>query len=381
MLGSPIADKAMAELARRDLRGWLDWLAGRELAPQTRRHCLKLVRCVLGEAVDDEILDRNPAAGLRVRGGAVRPWTYLHPHEQQAILWAFDVPEADQLRIAFAIGTGLRQGEQWNLELRDVHVDAAVPHVVVRYGGPRHETPKNGRPRRVDLFGVGLDAAERWLELLRDRPNRYGLMWPTPRGARRQRSKNYGLAWQLRMSGIWRPIRWHDLRHTCATSLVNGWWGRRWTLPEVRDYLGHRSIGVTERYAHLAADALDVAAQGTHGGPLLRVQRGGRERADDPPPPRRSGVGLRSQRSRVRIAPGALVQLGELATLAGSFLAAAGRSDGSARELGETFVRQLTRALDEARAVVAVDHGDEHAVERAHELADAVVEICAAIGR
>lgn len=51
-------------------------------------------------------------------------------------------------------------------------------------------------------------------------------------------------------AGIKRRIRWHDLRHTCATSLLAGWWGgRKWTLDEVCGYLGHSSVKVTERYA------------------------------------------------------------------------------------------------------------------------------------
>ena len=60
--------------------------------------------------------------------------------------------------------------------------------------------------------------------------------------------------------------RWHDLRHTCGSSLVAGWWGRGWRLDEVRDLLGHSSITVTERYAHTAPTALRAAADQTGSG-------------------------------------------------------------------------------------------------------------------
>lgn len=48
----------------------------------------------------------------------------------------------------------------------------------------------------------------------------------------------------------------HALRHTCASRLVN----RGVDLYVVRDYLGHSSIQVTERYAHLSPHKLAHAA-------------------------------------------------------------------------------------------------------------------------
>jgi hypothetical protein len=69
----------------------------------------------------------------------------------------------------------------------------------------------------------------------------------------------------MRAAGIARPVRWHDLRHTCASSLVAGWWGHRWSLEEVREMLGHSSVLVTEKYAHFADSVIDRAARLTQG--------------------------------------------------------------------------------------------------------------------
>ena len=48
----------------------------------------------------------------------------------------------------------------------------------------------------------------------------------------------------------------HSLRHSCATRLVN----KGVDLYVVKEYLGHSSIQVTERYAHLAPSKLAHAA-------------------------------------------------------------------------------------------------------------------------
>ena len=60
-----------------------------------------------------------------------------------------------------------------------------------------------------------------------------------------------------------RRIKWHDLRHSCASSLVAGWWGEPWSLEQIKALLGHRSITTTERYAHLRPDLFPASDLGT----------------------------------------------------------------------------------------------------------------------
>lgn len=65
--------------------------------------------------------------------------------------------------------------------------------------------------------------------------------------------------------GISRDVRFHDLRHTCASHLVMGTWGTTWTLEQIRELLGHSTIRVTERYAHLGIDSIHAKARETPG--------------------------------------------------------------------------------------------------------------------
>lgn len=293
--GSDLADIPLRALERSDVKQWLRWLRPRVAGWQTRRHCLNLLRRALADAVDDEVIERNVAVGLsvpkEVSGG--ERWTYLTPDEQRRLatceLGGDDAEQrlegrAEVLIALVALGTGMRQGEQWSLELSDVHVDDAEPWLYLRWGS-KDQPPKNGRPRRIELFGIGLEAMRSWLEALPlyAKRNPEKLVFPTRRGYRRGLSKQ-PRHWKeiLRAARLddartrhdRRTVRWHDLRHTCASSLVAGWWGKRWSIQAVRDLLGHGSVTVTERYAHLAPGVLTDMASETRGPNLaLEVQR------------------------------------------------------------------------------------------------------------
>jgi integrase len=266
--------RLMAEKKARDTRG------DRTISSATVRRSMAFASAVFSVAVEDGLINVNPCFGVRARRHNLveetrDKWAYLTREEQIAILRCPDIPEPERLTILFALYTGVRQGEQFNLELRDLHVDDDDPHVYVRFGSPGLP-PKNGKIRKVPLFTEGLRAARQWLEMLPEWAphNPDGLVFPTRTGKRRGVGKPLGrikvagkhvCAWKhaLRLAGIKRNIRWHDLRHSCASSLLAGWWGRVWTTEEIRELLGHSSIKISERYAHLGEDSLRRAARET----------------------------------------------------------------------------------------------------------------------
>lgn len=257
LASAPWADWPVETVGRREVRRWLE-AYGRGRATQTVRNALNLVRGAFAAALEDELCDENPARDVRVprERRTDDPWTFARPAEVAALLEVVD----EWSVVAFAVGTGLRAGEQAALRWEDVHGD----HIVVRFGGIGRPT-KGGKPRRVPLFGLAREALTRWTRV----PNDRGLVFPTPRGeprtvghmlgrVGRERSDRFGA---LASGALGRPFRWHDLRHTCATHLLCGWWGRPWTLAEVASLLGHASVGVTQRYAHVVGSAAEAAAR------------------------------------------------------------------------------------------------------------------------
>ena len=76
-------------------------------------------------------------------------------------------------------------------------------------------------------------------------------------------TKGYDAQWAKKWrsaAGMRADVRVHDLRHTCASHLIMGTWGRAWRLEEVQVVLGHASRTTTERHARLAPDSIQRVA-------------------------------------------------------------------------------------------------------------------------
>jgi integrase len=163
--------------------------------------------------------------------------------------------------ILTALRAGLRYGEVAGLHKTDVDFRRRVIEVRRSCGWRRRvELPKNGRIRRVDmspqlaealaqhLESVELEAAVRgWDEEAR--------VWLFPnRNGRPYDRRNFERTiWKplLRKAGL-RPRRFHDLRHTFASRLIQ----QGANLLYVRDQLGHASVQITlDHYGHLIPDA------------------------------------------------------------------------------------------------------------------------------
>lgn len=278
----------IAAITRRDIRDWVRSLTQRRvtqtvrtnhglksksgtktLARETVKHALNLVRLCLDEAIVEGHIESNPARDIKVpRWPQIEDkWTYLTQDEINAVLGCNAIPEGKRLLLQFTIYTGLRQGEIWGLHWADVYLDSDEPRIVVRHS--RAQATKSGKPRELLLLPPAAEALRRLQQL--QTPKR--LVFPAETGG--VHHAGYDGGWKDRkrgsevragyksLAGIKRHVRFHDLRHTCASHLVSGTWGRAWRLEEVRDYLGHSNISVTQRYAHMSPHAMRAAVAAT----------------------------------------------------------------------------------------------------------------------
>ncbi|MGC2457041.1 MAG: site-specific integrase [Gallionellaceae bacterium] len=160
--------------------------------------------------------------------------------------------------IRLACNTGCRKGELLGLEWSrvDLKENLFILEGSNTKNGKRRSIPLNAEARAA-LLGLARYRAEN----CPDSP----WVFVHPNGERLQ-SVNTAYKWLLKHVGI-KDFRIHDLRHTCASWLVSA--GVQ--LPAVRDLLGHSTIRMTERYAHLspenvraAVNVLDGVAQTCH---------------------------------------------------------------------------------------------------------------------
>lgn len=297
--GDAIGGIPVSSLRRGDVIEWRDRLLtsksarGRMgLKPQTVKNALSLLTVALQEALDRELCSRNVAEDVSLPRGLgattrVELEGILLPAEQEALLGT--VPAHQRPAVLFALAMGVRWSELSWLKWEDVRDDA----VFIRRS--RRGLPtKGGKPRRLPLSPPALLALEGARALrVKDSP----WVFPGPRkGGPRDQPPSQWDKW-LAAAGVTKHVRFHDLRHTTATSLLAGWWGgEKWSLEEVRRLLGHSSVQVTERYARLLDELLDKAVARTS----FKLFPGGNDIA--PSPGNRSdGDVFVNRRSRVQI--------------------------------------------------------------------------------
>jgi integrase len=197
---------------------------------------LATLRAMLRMARDKwEVLAKAPYLKLeREPQGRLR---WLTPEEAARLLAACRASKNRDLidLVEFCLFTGLRQGEALELSWERVERSRGVVLMEITKSGQRREVPLNGRADAV---------------LARRHPADTGLVF----GARS--FDHFRSAWEsaVRRSKV-ADFRFHDLRHTFASWSVQ----KGATLQEVKELLGHHSLSMVLRYAHLAPEHLRTA--------------------------------------------------------------------------------------------------------------------------
>lgn len=252
----------------------VDRAAARAWAREVPRNLSKAVAAMYEDARDVGLVEINPFSGLRLPRGARLTIAPPSLEELDCLLAACSVlggyDSEFQALIEFSAWTGLRSSEVQALRWSDLEEDRIQVRRARKDDGS-YGLPKNGRERAVPF----LDAAR----VLHRVPRRAGceLVFHTPRGLPLSKGTLHyhwkavrdgsGTTASRRAGGV-RPIRFHDLRHFCATALLEGGASHF----DVSVMLGHEDGGalVMSRYGHPSKDAARrrLLALGRLGQPL-----------------------------------------------------------------------------------------------------------------
>jgi integrase len=226
------------------------------------RGAVIMLNASLNAAVDAKLLDANPAEGLEWLDLPSPPERFLTLDEVQAIDH-FMVSERDRLILWMACTTGMRPGEMGGLHVSRIDLDRQLITVQENWDQDDHVVepiPKDKERRHVPLTEELARRLDAYLKTLPELdtcglPHRRGkcpggnLLLRGPQGAPYASSK-WGtgpFARAKKLAGVKGRVRVYDLRHTAASWLVqNGT-----SLQVVAEILGHSSLEMTQRYAHL----------------------------------------------------------------------------------------------------------------------------------
>lgn len=264
-IGPALGHMPLADLDRDDVARWVQAMGAAGASAKTIANKHGLLSAALAGAVISGQIPSNPAAGTRLPRGQRQEMVFLTRQQFATLLAA--APERWRPLVEFLVASGARWSEVTALQPADV--DRAGHTVRINKAWKRSPyrigPPKTRRSvRTINVPARVLDQLDYTGEWLFTNPGRGNRAAGGP-----VRAPNF-------RSNVWIPAverskleprpRIHDLRHTCASWLIQA----GVPLPVIQRHLGHESIQTTvDVYGHLdrrsakeAADVLDQALGG-----------------------------------------------------------------------------------------------------------------------
>lgn len=226
---------------KQDIVRWLIKEAeGREWKASTLNRWQAAFSLIFRVGVENERVEKNPAAGIRRKTENNARVRFLSESEEMKLREVIGkrlpgfLPQLD-----LSLHTGMRAGEQFSLKWSQVDLQRRILTL------PK---TKNGNVRYIPLNAVALGALEAMSKAGASFEEGTGLVFPSKRrdgeGLRGARGW-FGSA--LSEAGVG-GYTWHCNRHTFASRLVMAGVDIR----TVGELLGHKSLSMTMRYSHLA---------------------------------------------------------------------------------------------------------------------------------
>ncbi len=255
------ADRPVASIQQVDVRRFVADLVAAGAGPATIEVARKVLRLVLGTAQGSGAIKGNPCDGVKIPRAAKAEMLFLTAEEVEALAATIDAPYG--ILVRFAAYTGMRAGEigalrVGRLDLVRGRVEVAESVTEVEGQGLVYGSTKTYERRAVPLLpSIRDELAIHVAPRARDAD---AFVFAAPNGGPLRHRNFYRRQFKpaLKAAGLPAALRFHDLRHTCASLLI-----ALGAHPKaIQERLGHSSITVTlDRYGHLFPQ-LDEALTG-----------------------------------------------------------------------------------------------------------------------
>lgn len=248
---------------------------GGSLSPSVLLFNYRVLRNIFSRAVDWQLIKTNPVE--KVPKPKIKPaQANAYDNEEIQTLFAAleDAPERWQVMLNLVIATGLRRGEALGLEWKHVDLEAGTLEVAqtVQYisgQGSLIRPPKTGKPRKMALPDYIINMLKDYKKKKQKEKLQAGELWAWPNNehffvfsswdGKPLHATSVGKWWSrfVKRKGL-KHIRFHDLRHTSATYLIN-----QGVHPKmISERLGHADITTTMNvYGHVLQEADRQTAQ------------------------------------------------------------------------------------------------------------------------
>ena len=257
----------LAKLAPEHVQAMMNDKLAEGLSPRTVQYARAVLRQALNQALRWGMVARNVATLVEPPKMKRHEIAFLTPDRARAFLEAV---RGDRLEALYgvAVALGLPQGEALGLRWRDVdfHAGTLSVRVALRIaGGLRLVEPKSAESRRTVVMPASVAvvlrahrdrqafeqaaAGPRWVDS--------GLVFTTPKGTPID-ARNVVRHFKTVLAAAGLPdMRWHHLRHTCASLLL----AQGVPARTVMEVLGHSQMSLTmNTYAHVMPEMKRDAA-------------------------------------------------------------------------------------------------------------------------
>lgn len=214
----------------------------KQLSPKTINNQLILLRTILGCALENEQIAKLPRIRkLKVLAQRVE---FLTDEEKFRLIETATEESEWRAAVLVALNCGLRLGELIGLKWEDIDLIGKNLWVQRSDWQGHVDIPKSGKSRTIPLNQEVIEGLRRIRSLKGE------WVFSRPDGTRRNKDEFASALERIRKRAGLRGFGWHMLRHTFASHLAC----KNIPMHVIKDLLGHSSLTMTMRYAHLGED-------------------------------------------------------------------------------------------------------------------------------